>query len=48
VQWVLVGVDEQWQLCDHTAPALPDNPATIVLDVRVGLGTLEITRERST
>lgn len=48
MQWVLVGVDEQWQLCDHTAPPMPDNPATIVLDVRVGLGTLEITRERST
>lgn len=43
--WVLVGVDEQWQLCDASGPALPDDPATIVLDVHVGIGTLEIIRE---
>lgn len=45
-EWVLVGVDEQWQLCDPSAPAIPDDPATIVLDARLGIGTLEITRER--
>jgi hypothetical protein len=41
---VLVSVDERYALCDDSLPEVPADPATVVLDVDLGLADLEVAR----
>ena len=41
---VLVWVDERFALCDDSLPDVPTDPATIVLDLYLGLADLEVDR----
>jgi len=41
---VLVSVDERFALCDDSLPDVPPDPATVVIDVDLGLADLEVAR----
>jgi phage shock protein PspC (stress-responsive transcriptional regulator) len=41
---VLVSVDERYALCDDSLPDVPADPATVLLDVDLGLANLEVAR----
>jgi phage shock protein PspC (stress-responsive transcriptional regulator) len=41
---VNVAVDPNWALCDPSLPDVPADPATVVVDLNLGLADLEVTR----